>query len=183
MSYAILTLIMHYSMIYNVSPVLAIAVAQTESGMDVNAVGPTYDIGLFQLNRHTFRKYTKKQLFDPETNIRLGIEYLAIVKDTSIPREGFEWVINYNLGSAKGNHVKHAKLFPYYIKVKEHMDKLNEKLMDGDKVTVKGMYNLIHDGEGIYRGKSLDEKDMYLVENEYGHRMRVHPDRIKKCLK
>lgn len=127
MSTLLLTMILHYCSIYGVDPVLAISVAQVESGMNVNAEGPTHDIGLFQLNPNTFRKYTKKQLFDPELNIKLGIEYLAIVREESIPRDGYSWVINYNLGSNKGNKVKHPKLFPYYKKVAEQMNQLKDK--------------------------------------------------------
>lgn len=53
---------------------------------------------------------------------------------------------------------------------------------DGDKVIVKGMYDLRIDGIGIYRGVSKDKwtNGYYRIENEDRHVMLVHPERVTK---
>lgn len=180
MNLVLLSLILQYSAIYGVDPLLAVSVAKVESDFNVNCISKTHDYGLFQLNASTFRRYTVKQLLDPELNIKLGIQYLAEVRNESVHQHGYEWVVNYNLGTVKGNKVRYPKLFPYYKKVNEQMENL---LKEGDKVTVKGMYNLIHDGEGIYLGESREPhyKGFLRIENEFKQIMRVHPERVKKC--
>lgn len=182
MNMVLLSLILQYSAIYGVDPLLAVSVAQVESGFNVNCVSATHDYGLYQLNAATFRRYTTKQLMDPELNIKLGIQYLAEVRDESAHQKGYEWVINYNLGTVKGNKVRYPKLFPYYKKVKEQMEIL---LKEGDKVTVKGLYGMIHDGEAIYLGTSQDTytKGYYRIQSPEGNVIQVHPERVKKCLK
>lgn len=58
------------------------------------------------------------------------------------------------------------------------------ELKHGDRVVVAGMYDLRIEGEGIYLGLSQEPhyKGYYRVENEYKQVMRIHPERVKKCL-
>lgn len=177
----LLSLIIHYSTIYGVDPVLSIAVAEHESGFNVNCVSQTSDVGLFQLNTRTFCRYTKKQLLDPKLNIKLGIEYLALQRDLSPFHKGFTWLNSYNVGPV-ANTYKHPEKFKYYMEVK----KIYDELKSGNKVVVTGLYDLRIDGEAIYLGLSYDtgyHKGYYRVETIEGNIIQVHPERVKKCLK
>jgi Transglycosylase SLT domain len=61
-----------------VDPALALAVAQRESGMNPNAPdGTAGEIGIFQLKPSSFPGYSIAQLRDPQTNINVGVGYLA----------------------------------------------------------------------------------------------------------
>jgi hypothetical protein len=64
-----------------VPPDLADAVAMVETGYSPNAVGTSGEIGLMQILPGTARMMgftgTNEQLFDPATNIHLGVAYLA----------------------------------------------------------------------------------------------------------
>lgn len=125
MSALIISLILHYSQIYHVDPIIALSVASVESGLNPNAVGPTKDLGVFQLNPKTFNSYSKKQLLDPETNIKLGVRYIAEMKRDCTHNIDNTYVLCYNLGTSGAKKVKHPKLFPYYKNV---MKVYNEKM-------------------------------------------------------
>ena len=60
---------------------IADAVAKVESGFNPNAVGGVGEIGLMQIRAHTAAMLGYKGgisgLFEPETNVRLGVAYLA----------------------------------------------------------------------------------------------------------
>src|SRR5918993_5480626 len=62
-------------------PALADATAQVESRYDANVVGRMGEVGLMQIRPQTAAmlgyKGEVKALFDPETNVRLGVAYLA----------------------------------------------------------------------------------------------------------
>jgi hypothetical protein len=62
-------------------PALADAIAQVESRYDANVVGRMGEVGLMQIRPQTAAmlgyKGEIKALFDPETNVRLGVAYLA----------------------------------------------------------------------------------------------------------
>ena len=61
-----------------VDPQLAIAVAREESGLNPNPPdGLKGEIGIFQLLPSSFPRYTPQQLRDPQTNINVGVGYLA----------------------------------------------------------------------------------------------------------
>ncbi len=55
---------------------------EQESGFDPNAVSSCGALGLLQLMPSTFPHFTRQQLLDPETNLRLGSRYLAELRDT-----------------------------------------------------------------------------------------------------
>jgi len=62
-------------------PALADAVAKVESGFNPNAVGGVGEVGLMQVRPETAAMLGHQGgttgLFDPETNVRLGVTYLA----------------------------------------------------------------------------------------------------------
>jgi len=70
---------------YNVPVHLALALIDTESGFDPQATNinknGTIDVGLMQLNSSTFHTHTRKQLFNPEINVSLGLRYLRDMYD------------------------------------------------------------------------------------------------------
>ena len=118
----ILSLIIQYSVAYNVPPELALAIVEYESSFNISARGQAGEIGLFQLLPSTFPSYTEKQLFKPETNIKLGVKYLADMKKSCVYRKDYMYSICYNLGPEKAKKVKHPKQFPYYKKIMENMN-------------------------------------------------------------
>lgn len=176
----IVGLIMYYSGVYNMDPVLSLAVVQVESNFNPNAESPTKDLGLFQLNPESFKHYSREQLLDTETNIKLGVQYLAQMKAECVHREGITWLTCYNYGTQNAKRVKQPNLFPYVRKVRRAM----EEFKHGERVIVTGLYDLRLDGEGIYLGLSQEPhyEGYYRIENENGHVMRIHPERVKRCI-
>ena len=65
---------------YSVDPVLVASVINAESGFDKNKVSPKQAVGLMQLLPSTAAAMAQNNeidLFDPATNITLGVKYLA----------------------------------------------------------------------------------------------------------
>ncbi len=62
---------------FGVDPVLVRAVIQVESDFNPRCVSNKGARGLMQLMPETARRYGVKQIFDPEQNIRGGVQYLA----------------------------------------------------------------------------------------------------------
>jgi membrane-bound lytic murein transglycosylase MltF len=118
----VLSLIMQYAGAYHVPPNLAIAIIQYESSFNTDARGEAGEIGLFQLLPSTFPTYTETQLFKPEINIKLGMKYLADMKESCVYRKDYEYSICFNLGPEKAKKVKHPLQFPYYRKIMENMN-------------------------------------------------------------
>ncbi len=58
-----------------IDPFFVASLIRQESGFNINARSPAGAFGLMQIRR----KASKKQLFDPKTNIRLGIKYLQFL--------------------------------------------------------------------------------------------------------
>lgn len=79
------TLISSYAKQLGVSEALAHAVVQVESNYRADATGAAGEIGLMQLKLSTARMMgyagSAKALYDPETNIRYGMKYLAKAQD------------------------------------------------------------------------------------------------------
>lgn len=118
----ILSLIMRYAAINHISSDLAIAVVQYESSFNVTAKGQAGEIGLFQLLPSSFPEYTERQLFDPETNIKLGLKYLADMKESCVYKRNYTYTICFNLGPQKAKKVHHPEQYPYYKKIMENMN-------------------------------------------------------------
>jgi len=113
---------MQYAGAYHVPPDLAMAIVQYESSFNLTAKGAAGEVGLFQLLPSSFPEYTEKQLFNPETNIKLGIRYLADMKESCVYRKNYQYTICFNLGPEKAKKVKHPMQFPYYKKIMENMN-------------------------------------------------------------
>lgn len=64
---------------YNINPILICAIINAESGFDKNKVSSKQAVGLMQLLPSTAASLTDQpiDLFDPDTNITLGVKYLA----------------------------------------------------------------------------------------------------------
>lgn len=117
MTTSLIALIMSLSQAAHIPPNLVMAIIQVESGGDAKAVGDHGEIGLMQIMPGNAKGTSRQALFDPETNIRVGISLLAEAKETCIHREGLTWVVCWNLGNEKAKAVHHPKLWPYYQKV------------------------------------------------------------------
>lgn len=120
----ILALIIKYSVLYNIDPLLAVAVVLEESHFNADAISSTGDVGLFQLNSRTFKQYSREQLLDPKLNIKLGIKYLAEVREKSVYKKDLLWLNGFNVGPETANTYKYPDKFKYYKEVKSIYDNL-----------------------------------------------------------
>ncbi|MDX0775047.1 transglycosylase SLT domain-containing protein [Sinorhizobium medicae] len=80
-------LIQSYAKQYGVPVDLAHAVVQVESNFNPKARGRAGEVGLMQIKPATARMMgysgSVKELYDPETNIKFGMKYLAKAKELS----------------------------------------------------------------------------------------------------
>ncbi|MDK1387037.1 Soluble lytic murein transglycosylase [Ensifer psoraleae] len=96
-------LIQSYAKQYGVPAGLAHAVVQVESNFDASARGSSGEIGLMQIKPATARMMgysgSAKDLYDPETNIKFGMMYLAKARELS---DGTTCgtILKYNAGHA-----------------------------------------------------------------------------------
>ncbi len=94
-------LIIKYAKQYSVPAELAQAVVRVESNFNPNARGSAGEIGLMQIKPATARMMgysgTSKGLFDPETNIRFGMKYLAAAHELG-GGETCDTILKYNAG-------------------------------------------------------------------------------------
>ncbi len=97
-------LITSYALEYDIPISLLLSIIYVESWFNPAAVNKnsngTYDYGLMSLNSRTFKGYTDKQLYDEETNLQLGCEFLVMLKEKY--RTWGEAVIHYNGLYTKG---------------------------------------------------------------------------------
>jgi len=97
-------MIIEAALSYDIPVSLLFSIIYVESSFNPEAVNRnangTYDYGLMALNNRTFSNYTKEQLIDPETNLRLGCEYLIKLKKRY--KTWGEAVIHYNGLYARG---------------------------------------------------------------------------------
>lgn len=117
----ILSLINFWSGIYGVDSNIARSVAMHESHMNPNAVGALKEVGLFQIRPEFVKEYTRTQLFDPQTNIIVGIQKIKEAQRTCIHKKDIEFLVCYNFGNTNARKVKHPELFPYVKAVKRLM--------------------------------------------------------------
>lgn len=93
-------------------PDIAVSIATIESNLNIHAIGPKKEIGLFQILPR-YSPVPRKQLFDPKINIRIGIMKLIEARDRCPVQENLSWTICYNNG---WRHPKYPFLHPYYIR-------------------------------------------------------------------
>ncbi len=96
-------IIVKYAKQYDVPVELAQAVVRVESNFNPNARGSAGEIGLMQIKPATAKMMgyagTKKGLFDPETNIKYGMKYLAAAHELG-GGETCNTILKYNAGHA-----------------------------------------------------------------------------------
>jgi len=96
-------LINKYAAQYDVPVALAQAVVRVESNFNPKARGSAGEIGLMQIKPATARMMgysgTKKGLFDPETNIKYGMKYLAAAHQLG-GGQTCNTILKYNAGHA-----------------------------------------------------------------------------------
>lgn len=119
------TLISKYAASYGVPVSLAHAVVKVESNYNPGVVGSSGEIGLMQIKPSTARMMgysgSSKGLFNPETNIKYGMKYLAMAHSLG-GGTTCGTILKYNAGHAarRMNPVSSA----YCSKVKVHMASL-----------------------------------------------------------
>lgn len=64
---------------YGVDPILVKAVIQVESGYNPYAVSSKGARGLMQLMPDTAKRFDVDQVYDPEQNLRAGVQYLSVL--------------------------------------------------------------------------------------------------------
>lgn len=102
---------------HNLDPKLVLSIAMVESGMNPNAVGGLGEIGLFQLRP----EYHDVERGKPYKNIKVGIKYLAKIKELCEAKYGDAWFVCYNTGPYKT--LKRPFDFIYYKKVMTEYEK------------------------------------------------------------
>lgn len=107
------SLIFKYASIFGIDPYLAMSIVKVESSFVPTVIGTKGEIGLFQI-RPEYVNYTRKQLFNIETNIKVGISILS-KKKKLCPHK--EYIVCYNVGVTGAKKIKNPKEFPYYKKV------------------------------------------------------------------
>lgn len=79
----------NYSKELEIDPMLTFAIIKTESNFDKNVVSKSGAIGLMQLMESTAKEqaqklnieYSKEKLFNPETNLKIGLNYFNTLLD------------------------------------------------------------------------------------------------------
>lgn len=115
------SLILFWAPVYGINPQIALAVAQHESGLNPDAVGALGEIGVFQIRPEFSSEYTRKQLFIPEINVKLGLQKLAEAKQMCVHQKENDWLTCYNLGIEGAKHLKYPRLFPYVKDIERKM--------------------------------------------------------------
>jgi soluble lytic murein transglycosylase-like protein len=94
-------LISRYAKEYDVPVALADAVVRVESNYNPNARGSAGEVGLMQIKPATAKMMgyagSRKGLFDPETNIKYGMKYLAAAHELG-GGETCNTILKYNAG-------------------------------------------------------------------------------------
>lgn len=120
-----------------VSPSLALALAHTESNFNPRALSPKGARGVLQIMPATARgEYgiAPDRLWDPRTNIRLGLHFLKRLQRRYGGRTDLA-LSHYNGGSAVGRP-PHARVIPatrpYVAKVQRLQAMYRRRILDGD---------------------------------------------------
>jgi len=127
------SIINKYAAAYRISPALVKAIIKVESNFNEQAVGRTHkEVGLMQLHP----RYFPLASFDPAANIKMGVKYLAKMRQACYSRYKEAWFICYNTGPNTKRQVN-VKLNKYYKKVMNataHFKKQEERLLYARRV-------------------------------------------------
>lgn len=116
-------LVRKYATMFGVQADLAVALIQTESNWQVFAVSPKGAMGLSQLMPKTAELMHVSDGFDPDQNLRGGMEYLSqLIKSFGGEREG---VAAYNAGPAA---VRKFKGVPPYKETAAFVAKIERRM-------------------------------------------------------
>ena len=111
--------------IYNVDPSLVLSVIQVESDYKADAIGAHGEVGLMQLRPKFFGK--KKDLLNPEINIKLGVEHLAKMKIQCKHKVDRLYVVCFNAGVNNGSKIKKPRDFQYYKKIMKAYHRIKQE--------------------------------------------------------
>lgn len=109
----IMSLIITAALAQGVDPVLAVAIAKTESNLNPNAVGSLGERSVFQLRP----EYHDVRPGFTAHNVSIALQYLKQVQAKCKHALDNTWVICYNLGIKGGSRIRHPKDFSYYRQV------------------------------------------------------------------
>lgn len=99
---------------FEFDPVFVLAVIQTESSFNPRRVGSAGEIGLMQVLPKTAEWIAKKyhipwngdqSLYDPATNVRMGIRYFALLREQFDGR-AYHYLPAYNMGAANMRRIE-----------------------------------------------------------------------------
>lgn len=129
-SVQIISIIMSLAPLLGVSPQVAVAVATVESNLNPNAIGGQGEIGLFQIMPNLVKStgFTKKQLLNPIINAYVGIKMIKHAEQACIHRHNVDFLVCYNAGVKNARKIKYPHKFPYVVKIKRELAKINERL-------------------------------------------------------
>jgi soluble lytic murein transglycosylase len=118
---------------FNFDPVFVMAVIRTESNFNPLVVGSVGELGLMQIRPETGEWMAKREkikwkgaktLKDPVQNIRIGVAYLAFLRD-HFENKAYKYLSAYNVGPGKLKKMFQADNRPkvYSIKVMKYYEK------------------------------------------------------------
>ncbi len=117
--------LMSLSQKHSYDPILILAIIQTESRFNFNAVGSAGEIGLMQIKpktaewicmKNNIKWKGAKALKNPEYNIVIGTAYIKYLKKT-LNSKSLKYINAYNMGLASMKRSTNLKNHPYFPKV------------------------------------------------------------------
>jgi hypothetical protein len=119
----IISMIISYSQMLGVDHKVALAVAKVESQYNPKAISKDKeDVGVFQLRAKYYPQYSKKELFNPHTNVILGLLTLKQMRKECPHKLNKSWTICYNRGVAGAKKVKFPEKDKYVRQIKLAME-------------------------------------------------------------
>lgn len=126
---------------YGLDPIFVLAVIQTESKWNPNAIGGVGEIGLMQIRPETaewmadrlnVRWRGKHMLRNPVTNVTLGLAYMNYLR-TTMGRSSMKYISAYNMGPKAVKRLLAQKIKPqeYRAKVLGNYEQLYKGLPSG----------------------------------------------------
>lgn len=123
---------------YDFDPAFILAIIQTESHFDPTVVGGVGEIGLMQIRPETAEWIAKKEnmkwkgkksLFDPIQNVKIGVAYMAFLRDHFEGSAG-KYLSAYNVGPGKLKKIIGNDSLPrkYSTKVMKNYEQFYQQL-------------------------------------------------------